>query len=355
MQYLILHSIVLLLGNRFFLKMNNKQKNWYSIAIKAPPEAEEAVEFALNELDSLGNEISDFGKPHTEFTTVIGYFNEKIDERVLREKLERCLNIYGFSIDAVKISEWREIENQDWIAEWKKHWKSTETEKFIIAPPWEKIENAEKIIIRIEPQMAFGTGTHETTRLCLRAIEENYLPEMSFFDLGTGTGILAVAAAKLKVPSSKFQVPSLKPQLRKTEDENTFSDFKKKKTWNLELGTWNSISACDTDEEAVKIAAENAHLNDENDIDFFVGSISAETPNFDFVCANVTADVIVPLLPLLIEKTRQILVLSGILVEQENLVTEKLNSLGIENFTIKTDGEWIGIIVEISDLKSQEN
>ncbi len=295
--------------------MNNKQKIWYSIAVEAKTEAEEAVEFALNELDSLGNEISDFGKPQTAVITVIGYFNEKIDERVLREKLERCLQIYGFSIDAVKSLKWSEIENQDWIAEWKKHWKPTETEKFIIAPPWEKIENAEKIIIRIEPNMAFGTGTHETTRLCLRAIEENYSPEMSFFDLGTGTGILAVGAAKIQGKSKKAK---------------------------------GKIAGCDTDEEAVKIAAENAHLNNEDNIDFFVGSISVETPNFDFVCANVTADVIVPLLPLLIEKTRQILVLSGILLEQENLVTEKLKENGIENFVVKPDGEWLGIIVKLN-------
>ena len=295
--------------------MNNKQKIWYSIAVEAKTEAEEAVEFALNELDSLGNEISDFGKPQTAVITVIGYFNEKIDERVLREKLDECLNIYGFSIDAVKSLKWSEIENQDWIAEWKKHWKPTETEKFIIAPPWEKIENAEKIIIRIEPNMAFGTGTHETTRLCLRAIEENYSPEMSFFDLGTGTGILAVGAAKIQGKSKKAK---------------------------------GKIAGCDTDEEAVKIAAENAHLNNEDNIDFFVGSISVETPNFDFVCANVTADVIVPLLPLLIEKTRQILVLSGILLEQENLVTEKLKENGIENFVVKPDGEWLGIIVKLN-------
>lgn len=155
--------------------------------------------------------------------------------------------------------------------------------------------------------------------------------------------------AHFLVPSSKFQVPSLKPQLRKTEDENTFSNFKKKKTWNFEPETLNSISACDTDEEAVKIAAENAHLNNEDTIDFFVGSISVETPNFDFVCANVTADVIVPLLPLLLEKTRKILVLSGILVEQETQVTEKLKENGIENFVVKTDGEWIGVIVKLND------
>lgn len=322
--------------------MNNKQKNWYSIAVEAEIEAEEALEFALNELDSIGSEINTLDKKEPGFTRVTGYFNEKIDERVLRDKLERCLDIYGFSSEKLKIAEWREVEDQDWIAEWKKHWKSTETEKFIIAPPWEKLEEKEKIIIRIEPQMAFGTGTHETTRLCLRAVEEYYSPEMSFFDLGTGTGILAIAAAKLKVQSSKTP-------LQITEDENIFSNSENDMTLIFEPRTLNSISACDTDEEAVAIARENAHLNGETGIEFFTGSISAETPPFDFVCANVTADVIVPLLPLLLEKTRKILVLSGILVEQENLVAEKLRLLGSKDFTVETDGEWIGIIVRIPE------
>lgn len=289
--------------------MNDKQENWYSISIEVENEAEEAIEFALDELDSLGNEVNTLGKKQTDFTTVIGYFNEKIDDEILRNKINDCLQIYGFSSDAVKSLTWKEIENQDWLAEWKKHWKPTETEKFIIAPPWENVENSKKIIIKIEPNMAFGTGTHETTKLCLKAIEENYLPEMSFFDLGTGTAILSIAAAK--VQSSK-----------------------------------SSILACDTDEASVKIAKENAELNDTKDIEFYVGSISEKTPQFDFTCANVTADVIVPLLPLLVEKTKKILVLSGILVEQESIVAEKLRSLNVEDFAVETDGEWIGITVK---------
>lgn len=289
--------------------MNNQQETWYAVEIEVQKEAEEAVEFALNELDSLGNEVDTLGKKQSDFITVVGYFNELIDGEVTRNKLNECLQIYGFSGDAIKNLTWREIENQDWLVEWKKHWKPTETEKFIIAPPWENVEDSKKIIIKIEPNMAFGTGTHETTRLCLRAIEENYSPEMSFFDLGTGTGILSIAVAKMRTQNS------------------------------------NSILACDTDEDSVKIAKENAELNNVGEIKFYVGSISKETPQFDFVCANVTADVIVPLLPILIQKTKEILVLSGILVEQENLVAEKLRSLNIEDFTVTTDGEWIGMTI----------
>ena len=92
----------------------------------------------------------------------------------------------------------REVADEDWLGEWKKSWQPVAVgERFLIAPPWSVIDDArDRIVIRIEPGMAFGTGTHETTRLCLSAIEEYFAGE-SFLDVGTGTGILAIAAAKL--------------------------------------------------------------------------------------------------------------------------------------------------------------
>lgn len=299
--------------------MNDKQKNWFSVEIEVEKAAEEAVEFALNELDSLGNEVDQLGKKQTENLIVKGYFNERINDTILRTKLGECLQIYGFSIEMIKKIEWNEIENQDWLAEWKKHWRPTETDEFIIVPNWWEIENSEKIIIRIEPSMAFGTGTHETTRLCLKAIEKIYKPEETFFDVGTGTGILAIAVSKLQ---------NLNKQTRHSA-----------------LGTQHSISGCDTDEDSITIAKENAELNEAEDVELYVGSISEDSPQFDFVCANLTADVIVPLLPLLVEKSKRILLLSGILKEQENLIVEELKKFEIENPKIETDGEWISVTI----------
>jgi ribosomal protein L11 methyltransferase len=291
--------------------MNSNQQKWFALEITAIAEASEAVEFALNELDALGTEINNLGKSGTETLTIIGYFNEQFANQIWRKELLEAVRIYGFSADAIKKTEWREVENQDWLAEWKKHWRPTETGKFIIAPTWETVENPDKIVIRIEPSMAFGTGTHETTRLCLRAIEENYDGAQTFLDVGTGTGILAIAAAKFQAPGSKFQV-----------------------------------LACDTDEDSIKIAKENAALNETGNIEFYVGSISDETPEFEFVCANLTADVILPLLPLLVEKSKKFLVLSGILKDQEKSITEALEKFQITNFKIETDGEWISVLVE---------
>jgi ribosomal protein L11 methyltransferase len=296
------------------------EKLWFALEISVSADASEAIEFALNELGALGTEINNLGKDKPrDHLLIVGYFNEKTANETVENQLREALRIYGFSFDVVREIVWRAIENKDWLAEWKKHWRPTETEKFIVAPTWENLENAKKIVIKIEPSMAFGTGTHETTKLCLRAIEENYAPEMSFLDVGTGTGILAIAAAKLK-----------------SEIENSSR-------------TLATIFACDTDEDSIKIARENAAFNNVSGVEFHVGSISEETPAFDFVCANLTADVILPLLPQLVGKTKKILVLSGILIEQESLVVGELRSKfkhENSNLKIERDGEWISILMK---------
>lgn len=297
--------------------MKNKQEIWHLIEIETKAEAEEAVEFALNELDSLGNEIDTLGKKASENLHIIGYFKEKIDDEVVQKQLKESLRIYGFSKDAVIKYEWREVENRDWLAEWKKGWKPTETGKFIIAPTWETVENSDKIVIRIDPEMAFGTGTHETTRLCLGAIEKHFSSEMSFFDVGTGTGILAIGWEKMK---SKAQSP-------KSKVENSV------------------IKGCDTDEDSVEIARKNAKLNDV-EIEFYVGSISEDSDMYDFVCANMTIDIIAPMLSLLLEKTKKILILSGILSEQQNLIESELRKNKVSNWEIETLGEWISVTVD---------
>jgi len=96
-----------------------------------------------------------------------------------------ALQIYGFDKTALLEFQTREIADQDWLAEWKKHWRPVEVGRFIIAPPWSEAPAPDNhLFIRINPGMAFGTGTHETTRLCLKAIEKYYAGG-SFLDVGT--------------------------------------------------------------------------------------------------------------------------------------------------------------------------
>ncbi|MBK6722290.1 MAG: 50S ribosomal protein L11 methyltransferase [Acidobacteria bacterium] len=289
-------------------------RNWYAVDILAEYEASEAIESAFNELGALGTEIDGLRKKKDEPLMVTGFFDEVLDDETIRSSVDDSLAIYGFANDAVKNIAHRTVEETDWLAEWKKHWRPTTIGKFIIAPPWSEVDDPERIVIRVEPNMAFGTGTHETTQLCLKAISERYDASMSVLDVGTGTGILAIATAKLG-------------------------------------GT--NILACDTDLDSVKIARENAVLNDVGEeIEFFDGSIDAATPQFDFVCANLTIDVIVPILDLLLAKAKHTLLLSGILSEQEPQIREALQKFDISDsrFEIERSGEWISVIVTVSPV-----
>lgn len=290
----------------------NNEKFWYAFEVTVDAPAAEAVEFAFNELGADGTEINNLGAVQTSETlTVIGYFQKPLDdEATVNDAILEALRIYNFSTDAIRETRSRRIGNVDWLFEWKKHWRATVAGKFIVAPTWEEIETTDKIIVRIEPSMAFGTGTHETTQLCLRRVGENYESGMSFLDVGTGTGILTVAAALLDDKNSRF------------------------------LGY-------DTDFDSVTIARENAVLNEvENRIEFRVGSISASDDVYDFVCANITVDIIIPLLPLLLEKSKRILVLSGILREQESLIVSELEKREIKNAEIERAGEWISVLIK---------
>jgi ribosomal protein L11 methyltransferase len=156
--------------------------------------------------------------------------------------------------------------------------------------------------------MAFGTGTHETTQLCLAAVEKHFRGG-SFLDVGTGTGILAIAAAKLH-PGAR-------------------------------------VEACDTDPLAVEVAEENARLNGVGDrVHFRVGSVEEDTTPADVTCANLTADVIVPLLPALLAATRARLVLSGILDTQTDQVRARLRELGAPEHEVTRGGEWVAITIQ---------
>lgn len=305
--------------------MTLKSDNWSSVEVTVDARAVEAVEFALNGSEALGTEINLLGrrKPHPDIT-VIGYFKEKPDEENFRMQIADGLRIHGCDQSALITIRWCLFEDADWLAEWKKHWKATRIGKFIISPPWEIVFPSEKIVIYIEPNMAFGTGTHETTQLCLQAIGDNYNRRQTFLDVGTGTGILAIAVAKFATESTATDEKNLSHSVKSTA----------------------KILACDTDIDSIRLAKENANANGVGDlIEFADGTLSEDTEIFDFVCANLTIDVIVPILPLLIKKSRSLLLLSGILIEQQNLIEKELKKFQISNAKFETAGEWISVTV----------
>lgn len=280
-------------------------RSWFAVDVAVDSNAREAVEYALMEAGALGTEYHD----ESAAVSVTAYFPATPDSERLCAELREALRIYDLPSSAARVLQLREVEKQDWLAEWKKNWQPVEVGQFIVAPPWSQIEPvSDRILIRIEPGMAFGTGTHETTRLCLKAITR-FFKGGSFLDVGTGSGILAIAAAK------------------------SFPEA--------------IINACDTDPDAVEIAVENARLNEVEQISFRVGSLEdSVTASADFVCANLTADVITSLLPSLLNASCGRLVLSGILDSQADSVVDSLKSLGVSgNFVTIQEGEWIALVV----------
>ncbi len=292
--------------------MAAQAKSWAALDVIATNPSREAIEYGLMEAGALGTETTTVAD---DCFNVRGYFETAPDIDLVRAALIEALRIHGQSTSSNLHLKASEIAHRDWLAEWKKSWQPVAVGPFIIAPPWiESVplasvngSGAAPIIIHINPGMAFGTGTHETTRLCLKAIEK-YFQGGSFLDVGTGTGILAIAAAKM------------------------FSDAR--------------IEACDIDVDAIVIAKENAELNDVADrIDFRVGSVDDETESADLVCANLTASVIVELLPALLGATCGRLVLSGILDSQIEMVKSRLLELAVVDFEIDQDGEWAALTI----------
>lgn len=281
-------------------------KSWQVIDAVVTSNAREAAEFGLMEAGASGTETVERRDGDWKITA---YFDSTSPIESARAGVLDALRIYNCPPSALIELTTREIPDLDWLAEWKKHWQPVEIGRFIIAPPWSESPAAspQAIVIRINPGMAFGTGTHETTRLCLHAIEK-YFGGGSFLDVGTGTGILAIAAAKLSAGSQ--------------------------------------IIACDTDAEAVAIAKENARLNNvEQRIDFRVGSVDESISSADMVCANLTAPVIVELLPSLLSATCGRLILSGILDSQFEMVHARLVELAATVNEIMQDGEWLALVI----------
>src|SRR6266850_3276311 len=170
---------------------------WYALDLIIGAEAHEAVEYALMEAGALGTETNDAPNQDEELLRVTAYFDHTPELERVRAELAEALHIYDLPSSSVRDMSFREVSNQDWLGEWKKSWQPVEIGRLVIAPPWSEVKAAkDRVVIRIEPGMAFGTGTHETTRLCLKAIMR-FFKGGSFLDVGTGTGILAIAAARL--------------------------------------------------------------------------------------------------------------------------------------------------------------
>lgn len=239
---------------------------------------------------------------------------EKLEQ--LKGELKDAEELFGISPVSF---ESLEVDSYDWENNWKAYFKPFTVEDILIRPTWEEAPSGidSKVEILIDPGMAFGTGTHETTRLCIRAIR-NYLKKGDrFMDLGCGSGILGIAAAKLSS---------------------------------------SHVTEVDIDPTAVDIAKENFKLNGiAPDItDFLTGDLVKNTElkaalskdKADLICANIMAEVLAMMMPGLSDYLKEgaVIVMSGILDTKEELIKKAISeNPALEYLSTTHDGDWVAV------------
>ena len=282
-------------------------KVWHTLEIEIARTAESVATAELWAHQTTGIEVSE-DPSHPEAVTLRAYFDLAPDVGVIHREILEGLARLGLPETALARVDSLTIADQDWMAEWKKGYEPVAIgERLLICPSWkrETLGPTDRLVIEIDPGMAFGTGTHETTRGCLEMIER-YWGGGALLDVGTGTGILAMAALRLH-PGAR-------------------------------------VTGFDNDPEAIEVATGNAAINGlAEELEIEVNRLSAYAGHeFDTVVANLTADVIVPLAPEFpsVMKPGGTLILSGILLEQERQVLDAISTSYLPVET-KRDGEWV--------------
>ncbi|MDY3052349.1 MAG: 50S ribosomal protein L11 methyltransferase [Ndongobacter sp.] len=232
------------------------------------------------------------------------YFTADESGRSARRALQHRLNA-ACGAQTVEVLLEDEVVNDHWDEEWKRYYHPVEIgECTLIVPAWERAPETDRTVIYIQPGMAFGTGTHETTSLCLRELETMELRGARCLDVGCGSGILSIFMMKRGA---------------------------------------GSCEAFDIDEQALKSCGENIELNRVSVSVESSDLLQKATGRYDVICANLLADLVIRMLEragdVLAEQGR--LVLSGILAERTASVEERLEALGFEVYSRRTDGEWI--------------
>lgn len=300
---------------------------WKSFTVETRQEAVDALSHFFLDLGSLGMAYDErrFGPegdpadplpPPDEVTRLTAYFPWEADLHVLKQAFLDYLPVLAesFGKDAGTFVSAAEISDFGWAEKWKEFFLPRKVgTRLVVKPSWEPYEAAPgEVVLTIDPGQAFGTGTHETTRLCLQFLEEAFdagPPPRRVLDLGTGTGILGIAASRLGASCT--------------------------------LGI-------DTDPKAVEVAEENARIN--GVADRFAATfrpLSSAEGNFDLVLANILAEILIDLKGEIVSRCAPgaLLILSGILEEKAGWVEEEFRSEGALPVGRKTDGQWAALLL----------
>ena len=310
---------------------------WNRFTVKTKTEAEDIVISTLAEVGIEGVEIQDKQPLTAEdkaqmFVDImpegpaddgVAYLNFYLEEdadkeAILKDVREALDDLKNFMDIGEATIEESQTEDKDWINNWKQYFHQFYVDDILIVPSWEEVkaEDKDKMILHIDPGTAFGTGMHETTQLVIRQLKKYVTPDTEMLDVGTGSGILGIVALKLGAKHV--------------------------------LGT-------DLDPCAVPAVAENKEANQivDETFDMVIGNIiddkaiqdQAGYEKYDIVTANILADVLIPLTPVIVNQMKKgaYYITSGILDVKEEVVVEAVKAAGLTVVEVTHQGEWVSV------------
>ncbi len=265
-------------------------------------------------VDILPDLPEDDGKAYLTF-----YLGEEDDKGSILMNVQKELREMRAYLDVGECTiEESQTEDVDWVNNWKQYFHQFYIDDILVIPSWEKVEekDEDKLVIHIDPGTAFGTGTHETTQLCIRQLKKYVKKDARILDVGCGSGILGMLA--------------------------------------LKFGAGYSVGT-DLDPCAIDATHENMEVNgiSKEQYEVMIGNIIDDTAvqdavgyeKYDIVAANILADVLIPLTPVIVRQMKQggVYITSGIIDNKEAVVVKALEAAGLEVLEVNHQGEWVSV------------
>ena len=265
-------------------------------------------------VDILPDLPEDDGKAYLTF-----YLGEEDDKGSILMNVQKELREMRAYLDVGECTiEESQTEDVDWVNNWKQYFHQFYIDDILVIPSWEKVEekDEDKLVIHIDPGTAFGTGTHETTQLCIRQLKKYVKKDARILDVGCGSGILGMLA--------------------------------------LKFGAGYSVGT-DLDPCAIDATHENMEVNgiSKEQYEVMIGNIIDDTAvqdavgyeKYDIVAANILADVLIPLTPVIVRQMKQggVYITSGIIDTKEAVVVKALEAAGLEVLEVNHQGEWVSV------------
>lgn len=302
-------------------------KNYFELRLKINPDMEDLIsEIFFDNFDCEGVVLAEETYKDLEMVSTtegtLKIFLKDDDSTTFEDMkydIENVLDLYreeflSRGLTDEELGSWdfelEEKKSEDWSQKWKEKWDVTHvTDKIAVVPDWiDYVPKKGEVIIKLEPGCAFGTGTHQTTQLCMKALEKYMKPNDKVADIGMGSGILSILAKKLGA---------------------------------------SYVYGCDTDDTVIEVAKENAKKNGVDAI-FELGTADKVNEKFDFVCANILHFVLAEIMGDLknLMKKGAIMSLSGILDEKKQMVIDAYEKENLELIEEIHQDQWTSFVVK---------